>query len=816
MESHSFEMPRVQSCIEQEDTGGMAGTITSREGLHAAAKLDGIAKHRAAPPVESEAAAALRINRNKIANDSGSDMDTGNSSYESDSLSSAESDTAAEVVTSKLKTPTRTTRIFSPTKLFDTAEHFFDSCRKRLLARYGHATHRYQNTSSHCDAVCSQRRKGCVFQIHVHRKGSGEWSIDGDKCRWTHNHDAGKPERTSRGEESDSTTSEPGNEDGSGSSSSEEEPLVKRVAAHVIKWDVATQSEVVRGIVSKREEIFAKQRSFAGSPLQDKSAVLVDHELQRLPIPSHASLPVYHYEHVKFLKFTEKANVPPYPISSPLIALYLVYKSALVGGMPACARSWLNKLRRLLQDTWQDNPVYQGLDSWEDAEEGIREFMSERSNARIRRASKATASAKTATKPPPPKRSRVTEPFLSDEYESDLEVISEDDSEDSDWRSTTRTSPSPSSSGGSSEIGSDDGTGNSGCEETSTGSHRQLIPGLPAVNQSFSSANAAYRVLVRLNVRALGINVERIQLGRAYTIRCARRHSRHAHDATGRCGFAIIIELDDTTGRWIVQPESQFEHNHGPATALLADPSYMPRIVNKHARKALGLAALTTDVPANPRKKHKRSSSAITSKDETAHTRDQQKRKKEQMRQKAKAQFEALSTVFAQEPVQQVYPSPAPSFETMKPRRPSVHRSQVHISASPPLPARAQSSVETTLVPCASDGDHDTSPNAPLFIPNSATPIVSVAGPLVGHSKSFLPTLTAFLSGLHPSLVSLAPALFANGVDSFDSLSGLVSYERCSLDRFVLELQKLHRLSIVHVKLLVQTLSLAKEGGFGV
>ena len=111
----------------------------------------------------------------------------------------------------------------------------------------------------------------------------------------------------------------------------------------------------------------------------------MEDELESLPIPEGQPKAVYCYEHAKFLQFAELAKIPPYPISSPLIALYLSYKASLSAGTQGISRAWLNRLHRLLDPTWEDQPTYKTLNEWADAEEGIREYMRGRADSRARR-----------------------------------------------------------------------------------------------------------------------------------------------------------------------------------------------------------------------------------------------------------------------------------------------------------------------------------------------------------------------------------------------------------------------------------------------
>ncbi|GAA5860675.1 hypothetical protein JCM8547_005497 [Rhodosporidiobolus lusitaniae] len=62
--------------------------------------------------------------------------------------------------------------------------------------------------------------------------------------------------------------------------------------------------------------------------------------------------------------------------------------------------------------------------------------------------------------------------------------------------------------------------------------------------------------------------------------------------------------------------------------------------------------------------------------------------------------------------------------------------------------------------------------------------------PSLPLNTAFLPTLTSFLTALHPSLSSLAPFLLAAGVDSFESLTALISFEPSTLRVFLDEAAK--------------------------
>jgi hypothetical protein len=115
----------------------------------------------------------------------------------------------------------------------------------------------------------------------------------------------------------------------------------------------------------------------------------VDAEIRSLPIPGNAHRAVYTYEHIRYLKFAKAAQLPPYPITYPLIALYLSYYGTVNQGTLGSQRSWLNRLYRVLKSAWDNDATYQELEAMGagEAEEAIRDYIRERSNSRIRRES---------------------------------------------------------------------------------------------------------------------------------------------------------------------------------------------------------------------------------------------------------------------------------------------------------------------------------------------------------------------------------------------------------------------------------------------
>jgi len=155
---------------------------------------------------------------------------------------------------------------------------------------------------------------------------------------------------------------------------------------------------------------------------------------------------------------------------------------------------------------------------------------------------------------------------------------------------------------------------------------------------------------------------------------------------------------------------------------------------------------------------------------------------------------------------QQSYPSPAASDQP-------YHSPQPHVRAAPPQ--------ETFRRPSIPQPQARIQPVIPVSAPASSsihtqatsTPRSASITPAQSEEE-FFTTLNSFLSSLHPSLVSLAPALFASGVRSFDVLSLLPAFETTTIDLYLAELKNQYEVSNVHLKIFKKKLIEAKEEGW--
>ncbi|GAA5957670.1 hypothetical protein JCM3765_001474 [Sporobolomyces pararoseus] len=705
-------------------------------------KIVNLANSNDPEPVSAGANEALRAGLNKLAEESGSDMDTGDSS--DDSLSSADSEESSRVIPPEPPSSSRSTPLFPRSAAFDSARDFFESCQRLLLAQYGYRTNK-------------------LAEVH-----DGVWFPNFDKTNWHHNHDSALLEPKRKPSQESESESENGDD---GSSESEEEPLAQQIAKSHLRWETDAKSKRFLSVFSRRETIFAKQRSLASSRRQHPSREIVATELENLPIPENSPVATYAYEHAKYLEFTKATQIPPYPVTHPLISLYLSYRGSLGTGTLSYPRAWLNRLYRLTADEWENDPTYLELEGIEGAEEGIREYIRERSTSNS--TSRPLKGNSVSSQAPARNVASESEDGSYQSDDSDNNNRRSHRRRDSQSSSFSDTSDEESSSNPSTSDASDS-ENQSQVGELSSSQRRfrrgplrppapgeTTIPGMPLVGQYFSSTSEAYKLCSRVSLLAIGINVVLMDsVSGSYRIKCARYHSRYADDPSGSCNF--YIRLNPRGDGWIVAADSIFVHNHEAAPERNSDPNWMPQIRNPLARDALGLKRLTQEDDHHSPKKSKlddaqkrhQSGKPEGKRREKEHGRDKSKaERKAKRQQEAKIQgMNVHSTLNAQERLH-----PAPVKQTFPQPQVGQQRTQPQID-----------------------------------------------------SHSFLPSLSSFLSTLHPSLVSLARPLFESGIDSLDTLGCFVSFEPSTLQRFTDELKKRHQLSNVHVILLHQTLAAAR------
>ncbi|GAA5910352.1 hypothetical protein JCM6882_003259 [Rhodosporidiobolus microsporus] len=262
------------------------------------------------------------------------------------------------------------------------------------------------------------------------------------------------------------------------------------------------------------------------------------------------------------------------------------------------------------------------------------------------------------------------------------------------------------------------------------------VTGMPQPGDRFATFKILYVTAVKAILPVYGISVSphSTQPSTAY-VRCNRNHQNYKNPASGACRFILCVKKDGATGEWVVQSTGSYlQHNHGAAPELLADPSWLPTIVNEDARAALGL----------PPGKRARGKAA-------------QQQTKEHKRKKKK-----------QEPgAKDHFATPAPfTPSSLKP----TLSPPLYAAPYPPQPLRFSQ-------PASSHASMPSSVCRPSSFSSPST--------VPPFSTSALAGLSAFLASIHASLSALAATFLAAGVDGPDAVAALSLMEPESLSKLL-------------------------------
>ncbi|GAA5910360.1 hypothetical protein JCM6882_003261 [Rhodosporidiobolus microsporus] len=508
---------------------------------------------------------------------------------DNDSLSSARSSVADFAETSAA----HRTVLFpaDDNRTFKSSSAFFKCCRTRLYNQYGMRTQAYRDFATYAVARCARRmHHNCRFSVRA-EKVDGRWRVVREKCVWEHSHDA---------EEKDAEEEEEEEEIGGGPTAEEVEKLkegrrsmssvslvpvapVASTSAAVPPnspgWSASTRSSAMQDLVKDREAVFVAQRALQDDARQARSEKLATDSFAHLS----ASNLIPKYSLRSYKQFCEDAHVPPFPITSPLLALCLFAKCST---KDIYYHTFVNDMKRLATATrsaWENVEGFVELDVRAGAEKALKEFLAERKSKRVKR--KRTRSKPTVV---PSQNEASSEADSSSETDP-----SSDDKPTPRKRKRPASSTSPKSSSGSSDSSSSsDSDGSSKDRTRRSGQPVQLTPSpLPPLNAAFSSFKALYLAYVKALVPSLGIGCQIIhQEASSGMIKCNRSHPGR-YDSP--CPWILNVQRDSMNGTWRLDAaQSNLKHNHGPAERLLRDPSWIPTVRNADARKALGLSAL--------------------------------------------------------------------------------------------------------------------------------------------------------------------------------------------------------------------------------
>lgn len=117
------------------------------------------------------------------------------------------------------------------------------------------------------------------------------------------------------------------------------------------------------------------------------------------------------------------------------------------------------------------------------------------------------------------------------------------------------------------------------------------MPGMPQPGDQFSSSESAEQAVIRALVPVYGYSTRTKYDSSTYLkMFCIRNHGYYSDSVEGICSFAVVVEKDSSSGRWVVNGAlSTYEHTHGPHPKLVVDPSWRPIIHKTVALEALGM-----------------------------------------------------------------------------------------------------------------------------------------------------------------------------------------------------------------------------------
>ncbi|GAA5904887.1 hypothetical protein JCM8208_007211 [Rhodotorula glutinis] len=301
-----------------------------------------------------------------------------------------------------------------------------------------------------------------------------------------------------------------------------------------LAWTASTRSPL-RGLVDRRDEIFAEQReAHMEIILQDES----EDSVADLFASQRTRNVKLSYE--AWRRFCVLADVPPFPITWALIGLCVFSHCSAVDMCPRDFLCDIKHLRRVTEHLWTSFDYVTVLDGLDEGGKACASFVSERRTVLSTRTLSEGATTAAATS--------------GDEQ---LEKASKA------CRNATRSTDDP----------------------------RKLeCPGFPQPHQQFASHDALWTAFLKAIVPVYGITLQQTYttIDRVH-YRCARYG---ASDKSSRCQFYLVGRRDPDTALWAFdESASTLEHTHGPDGRIIADPTWRPTVTNPVVVRALGLDA---------------------------------------------------------------------------------------------------------------------------------------------------------------------------------------------------------------------------------
>ncbi|GAA6034215.1 hypothetical protein JCM8097_003784 [Rhodosporidiobolus ruineniae] len=318
-------------------------------------------------------------------------------------------------------------------------------------------------------------------------------------------------------------------------------------------WNVPDGLPALSKLVSRREEVFALQRTADYDDLQQRSYDTVACNLTSYKRASFAfSNPGYTLR--QYASFCRSVGIPPWPLSSATIALFGIAATSrtMADGSRGVLFSQLKRHFAALEQIWSSQAAYSRLVSFPGASEAFQEWL-HRDKLLGQTLPGPTSSPFEALAPP-----------------ANHEELDEQEGHDDGDYSAAGT-PEPDATAdfvmrrSRSQMVAD-------AHDVAWRVQQLSCPGLPQVGDAFSSAIDFYKNSVKAVLPVYGIGLQHRGENR---LRCNR--------AKEQCPFEI--KRDSQTGK--VKAESIFIHNHGPDPRLISIPGWLPTVKNKYAVEAM-------------------------------------------------------------------------------------------------------------------------------------------------------------------------------------------------------------------------------------
>ncbi|GAA6011599.1 hypothetical protein JCM11491_004700 [Sporobolomyces phaffii] len=521
-----------------------------------------------------------------------------------------------------------------------------------------------------------------------------------------------------------------------------------------VEFTAQTASRGMQSVVANRDATFRQQRERVNQSLQQRARAAVDLAARNDSSFANAV--------GRYFDFCESLAVPPFPISTTLIALCVYAKTSHHDGHYLSLVRYLRRARALTNDLSIAAGVVDTGSIGDSAEVATTEFLHERTHVRVRERVKPPRIAKSVS---------LTYGFLDSGTVRSREEISSSSSSSADSDSDDEDDDDDETSDGQGDSSEDEAVTAQGSPRRATTSVSQVpSSSLPRDGQQFDTPEEFLIACYVPLILTYGNGAHLWGQNTTPTVWCARHHLQYAKTPQGLCSWKMVGTYDEHDRRIKVRySQSFFVHSHGPRAELLRDPEWRPTVKNVEARRLLGMDGSGSG----------RSKPAQVTSSEQVHRNEV-----------------AASTSHAARP---------DSNESFK--RPRLSGPGPSAIASRPTSSTSAPLATTTLLP----------------LPSRSTPSSDVTS--TGVPPPFtLAHVAAFLAGVHPSLATLAPDLYAAGFDSSDAVAALVAFDAATLDRVCRAVQQQQQqpnavaerkpVSVVHVKLLQKKLTEARTGGY--